>query len=156
MLHSCTGCFLKKKHAKQKGSKKMKKHITRNTKTQVVGALRKIWRTHPLRLAAITAACVDNSEKTHLRKYRCAACKNLFYKQQIEVNHIKSASANEKIDEFIKRIFCNIKSYKGDDALTNDNITTTIKALAEKNLQVVCKECHGKITKEQNKKRRKK
>ena len=132
----------------------MKKPVTRSTKTQVVSAIRKIWRTHPLRSSAITAACTDNTEKTHLHRYQCASCKNLFYKQQIEVDHVKSASANETIDAFIKRIFCDIKSYKGDNALTNDNVETTISFLAEKNLQVVCKECHKKITKEQNKKRK--
>jgi 5-methylcytosine-specific restriction endonuclease McrA len=132
----------------------MKKITTKNTKTQVVAAIRKIWRTHPIRTKAISLACLDEKEKVHNRKYKCSVCKKHFLKQQVEVNHKTAAPKNESLQDFVSRIFCNIKSYKGEEVILSTGEKTTIKELAEKNLEVVCKECHKKITKEQNKKRK--
>ena len=128
----------------------LKKATTKNTKTQIIAAIRKIWRNHPLKKSCLDAACVDLKAKTYERKYICAKCKKSFLAQSVDVDHITPAPKNESVDSFIKRIFCDIKSYKGDTCILNSGENTTIKMQAAFYLRVLCKNCHKEITKKQN------
>lgn len=133
---------------------KTKKPTTKNVKTQVTSAIRKLWRVFPPRVSALELACIDSSKAAHDKPYKCALCGNLFLKQQVEVNHKRCAHVNETTDEFIARIFLNIVSWKGDEFTDNSGIIWTKVALANEHLEVLCKNCHKIKTKEQNKTRK--
>ena len=130
----------------------MKKEVTKNTRTLVVSAIRKIWRTFPPRQKAIEIACINTKEKRHNRKYKCSVCEKSFLLQQVEVNHKNSAKKDESVDDFYKRILLGVKSWKGDIFKLFSGEEKTAIQLAKENLEVVCKECHKIITKEQRKK----
>jgi len=134
--------------------KTVKKPTTKNLKMLVISAIRKLWRNYPPRNASLELACIDKSVAAHNRQYRCAMCNDLFLKQQCEINHLKCAPPNESLDEFVRRIFLNIASWKGDEFTDNNGIKWTKEALAQEYLEVLCKNCHKIKTKTQNKQRR--
>jgi predicted nucleic-acid-binding Zn-ribbon protein len=131
-----------------------KQLTTKNMKSQVVSAVRKIWNMHPLKTAALKQACTNPGAASHKKKYLCFMCMKTFLKQEVEVNHYIPAPAGESLDAFVERIFCHIKSYKGDDVILTTGKTTTMQDVANKYLQVYCKECHKILTKAQNHERR--
>lgn len=62
--------------------------------------------------------------------YRCAQCEKDFPQSGVQVDHIEPIGSCKSWDEFIERLFCEAD-----------------------NLQVLCKACHKKKTKKENKKR---
>jgi len=68
------------------------------------------------------------------KHYKCASCKNSFVAKDVEVNHIEPVipiTGFDNWDGVISRLFCE----------------------ADK-LEVLCRDCHKKITKEENTNRR--
>ena len=133
--------------------KTTKKQTTKNIKTLITAAIRKIWRTFPVRAEAIKIACVNPEAKVYDRKYKCSCCGQDFFLQQVEVNHKESAKKDESFDEKVDRIFLGVKSWKGDEFTLKNGLVTTPESLADMFLEVVCKSCHKEITKKQKKER---
>ena len=132
-------------------AKQIKVPPTKNTRALVKSAIRKIWRTFPPRLAALKIACVNPEAKAHDRKYLCSLCLGQFLLQQVEVNHKIPAVTDESLEYFTRRILLDVVSWKSDAFLLHDGSVQTADCLAKENLEVLCKCCHSKLTKEFNK-----
>lgn len=103
--------------------KKPQKKREFNVKGYVFGALRKIWRWHPVRRQALALAKVSgNMFKEDM--FTCAKCDEVFPKKQVQVDHI-----NPVIDP--KRGFLDWNTYI--DRLLNVTIH---------DVQILCKDCH--------------
>lgn len=119
-----------------KKAKKPRKKKEFNVKGYVFGALRKIWRWHPVRRQALAIAKVFDSAATQ-EMYTCAKCDRMRLKKEVQVDHI-----NPVIDPATG--FTSWDTYI--DRLLNVKVS---------DVQVLCKDCHNLKTQSENKKRRK-
>jgi 5-methylcytosine-specific restriction endonuclease McrA len=118
----------------------------------ITSAIRKAWKNSPLRAEALRLACVNPEAKPYEKRYECVNCEDTFLGQQIEVNHKNDGfGKKETWDEFITRILCGVESITWIDtaAIVNGAMTPSLEEIVEANLQVLCKSCHSKVTKEQ-------
>jgi 5-methylcytosine-specific restriction endonuclease McrA len=115
---------------KRKAKKKAKKSEW-NIEGYIFGALRKIWRWHPVRRAALKASSCG------IERHVCAKCKEVFPKKQVQVDHI-----NPVIDP--KTGFT-----------TWDSYITRLLRVTILDVQVLCKVCHRQKTNAENTERRK-
>lgn len=99
--------------------KKPRKPINRNTwvKTKLRSASL-LW---PARAEAIKAARAERG------KYKCAECRELFIRSQIQLDHINPVvdpkTGWTTFDDFINRLFCDAEGFR-----------------------VLCRQCHDSIT----------
>jgi 5-methylcytosine-specific restriction endonuclease McrA len=134
-------------------SKKQKAPWNMNQK--VTSAIRKVWRTSPMRLIALQKACLTPDAKNYDKTYECAVCKGAFLGQQVEVDHVMSEEAKESWSEFIERMFLHVDKVVYDEnndayAYSEDGVVEPMTDFVVGKLQVLCKKCH----KEEGKKRR--
>jgi 5-methylcytosine-specific restriction endonuclease McrA len=96
----------------------------------ITSALRSASRRWPPKYECLKAACVgvQRNPKTNrdAKHYLCKACGEVFPQKQVQVDHIDPIGHCVSWDLFIEKLFCE-----------------------SGNLQVVCKECHKKKTKEE-------
>jgi hypothetical protein len=96
----------------------------------VTSALRAASRRWPPKYEAIKAAFtkikINKTSGRKARHYKCAACGKDFTQSNVQVDHIKPIGKDLSWDEFIEKLFCE-----------------------RDNLQVLCKACHKKKTKEE-------
>lgn len=97
-------------------------------------ALRRAWTKYPVKYAVLDKAKqpYTGTDKRTKWVYKCASCLSTFKSTEVNVDHIKPAGTLKDyadLPEFVKNLFCE-----------------------EDNLQVLCKECHDKKTKEERKK----
>lgn len=99
----------------------------------VVSALRGAFRRWQPKYDTLKSAFTTQktNEKTGrlAKHYRCAKCKKDFPQSNVQVDHIDPIGSCATFDEFVERLFCE-----------------------KENLQVLCKPCHKKKTKKENKK----
>lgn len=120
-----------------KKKKDLKKNLYPNPQI-IKGALRRVMSRSPI-LREVREKAVHPTKKGPRggKMYICCYCKGVFPGNHIQVDHkkmvvgIKESIENMSYDLLVKRIFCK-----------------------PSNLQVLCKQCHSKKTKEENKKRR--
>jgi len=98
------------------------------------------FRRWPPKYLVLTSSCVGKKINKATGRiashYLCAYCLGEFPNKEVQVDHINPvvpSSGFTTWDDFINRLFCN-----------------------EEQLQVLCKSCHAKKTKEENKQRKKK
>lgn len=119
-----------------KKAKKPKKKKEFNVKGYVFGALRKIWRWHPVRRKALSLSKAHDSTLDG-DWHTCAKCDNVRPKKLVQVDHINPVVDPEygfkSWDEYIDRLL---------------NVTID-------DVQVLCKDCHQAKTQAENKLRRK-
>ena len=94
-------------------------------------ALRRAWTKYPVRYQVMDAAKKPYTGKDKRTKwvYECASCKGKFKSTEVQVDHIKPAGTlkdYKDLPSFVRNLFCEAD-----------------------NLQVLCKECHNKKTKEE-------
>lgn len=96
----------------------------------ITSALRSASRRWPPKFERLKEACVGirKNAKTNrdAKHYRCASCEELFPQSNVQVDHIEPIGAVDSWDEFIERLFCE-----------------------SDNLQVLCKPCHKKKSKQE-------
>lgn len=115
----------------------------------LIGAIKRVWRRHPTRLAVLKSAEVrlpqTNKDGSRAKRdavfYKCSLCRALAKSQrsskypQIHIDHIDPIIPIERelksIDEIVPRIFCSTE-----------------------NLMALCENCHSQKTKLENEKRR--
>jgi 5-methylcytosine-specific restriction endonuclease McrA len=94
-------------------------------------ALRRAWTKYPVRYQVMDKARKPYTGKDKRTKwvYVCAACQKTFKSTEVNVDHIKPAGTlrtYSDLPDFVKNLFCEAD-----------------------NLQVLCKTCHDKKTKEE-------
>lgn len=92
-------------------------------------ALRQAWSKYPVKFQVMNAAKKDVDWGRTRYAYQCADCKELFKATDVQVDHIKPAGSlktYKDLPKFVETLFCE-----------------------SDNLQVLCKECHAKKTKEE-------
>lgn len=89
----------------------------------VKAALRRTWGRSKQRQSALKSA------KVAYGQYRCAECKQIHRRKNIQVDHIVPVGKFKNFDVYIERLFCDAKG-----------------------LRVLCVECHKTKTKEDRKK----
>jgi 5-methylcytosine-specific restriction endonuclease McrA len=97
-------------------------------------ALRRAWTKYPVRYQVMDAAKspYKGTDKRTRWVYKCATCKKNFKSTEVNVDHINPAGTLTKysdLPKFVQNLFCEAD-----------------------NLQVLCKTCHDKKTKEERKK----
>lgn len=116
-------------------------------KNQIKGAIRRIFRLSPwmsltLKKVRIEKQKLNKNGEVSAKKdvyYRCRMCNGEFKAKDVQVDHIDPVIPSGKTinemtyDEIVERIFCNLS-----------------------NLQVLCKPCHTKKTKDEKQKNKKK
>jgi hypothetical protein len=131
-----------------------------NLRSKLTSAIRKIWRTSPLKQLALKLACVNTEAPVRERLYKCSCCNGEFLAQSVDVNHRVDASKGELLNSFVNRLFCGIDSvwYAEDGTPMTDYAGHEVKLeeVVKRHLNVMCIKCHKKLTKEQNEERRKK
>jgi hypothetical protein len=90
----------------------------------IKSALRRTWGRSKQRQSALYNA------KVAYGQYRCAKCCKIYRRKEIEVDHIIAVGKFKDFDTYIERLFCDSSK-----------------------LAVLCKDCHKKKTKIDNKKR---
>ena len=138
------------------GEVQMKKKAPWNLRTRLVSAIRKVWRTSPLRLEALRQACVDMNVKTYDRKYKCSECGGEFLLAQVDVDHLE-AGRGENYQEMVDRLFCGVlTATTSDEGKTHvklgDGSQKPLECVVGAFLRVLCKSCHAKKTKAEKKK----
>ncbi|HAT77167.1 MAG TPA: hypothetical protein DCS19_10090 [Flavobacterium sp.] len=123
-----------------------------NPKQKSINAIRKLWKNSPMRKLAMDLACLNSHEAVKKRKYRCEKCKQNFYAQHIEIDHLE-ASSHDSIDVFLRKQMCGVvkikksmnpleklvcEMYNGETLLLEDVVKT--------HLQVLCLDCHKEKT----------
>lgn len=101
-----------------------------NLKRNIVNKLREVYRSYPVRNQALKAALRPNSA------YECAECKNLFTKNQVQVDHREPVVSTDGFidwNTYIERMFCPLEG-----------------------MWVLCKPCHLKKSIVENAARRRK
>lgn len=97
-------------------------------------ALRRAWTKYPVRYQVMDSAKqpYKGTDKRTKWVYKCTTCKKLFKSTEVNVDHITPAGSLNKYSDlpaFVKNLFCEAD-----------------------NLQVLCKGCHDKKTKEERSK----
>ena len=100
---------------------------TWNERTQIVNALRKVWRNSPPRRDALKAVALGKGW------WKCSACKKKSEKPKIDhiIPVVDTSTGFIDWNTYINRLFC-----------------------VADNLQVLCSSCHEKKTKEEKKERK--
>jgi len=115
-------------------------NITKKDRNLIKGAIRRVFSRSALRIAVVNAAQIQHSDASRPRVKKwclCAICKQPEAKSYVEVDHIEpvvkidSSFEDMTLDEFVDRLWCDIKG-----------------------LQVVCESCHDKKTAEEQKVRK--
>ena len=117
---------------------KMTKESYYPKKNLIKGAIRRLF-TRSQQVSDSRAAALDRHKKGVRggKQYKCAICRKSFGLNKINVDHIEAVIPYDKTindlsyDELVERIFCDIS-----------------------NLQVLCKGCHDKKSKEERKLRK--
>lgn len=136
--------------------KAKKKKSPWNLNQKVTAAIRKIWRTSPMRLRALELACVTPDNKNYAKTYECSCCHGVFLAQQVQVDHVMDEESQESWDEFIQRIFLDTEKITYEDTgeevcCLSDGSTETLSEIVVGKLSVVCIPCHNRLTKERKK-----
>ena len=125
-----------------------------NLKGKLTSAIRKIWRTSPLKQLALKLACSNPEAPVRERLYKCSCCNGEFLAQSVDINHKKDAERNEMLVTFVSRLFCGIDSvwYLEDGTPMTDYAGHEVKLeeVVKRHLNVMCLKCHKALTKQQN------
>lgn len=100
-----------------------------NHRTNIVSALRRVWRFSPEVKAARDSARVVLQETPRRVAYRCARCGGLYKSDDVQVDHIVPVvpvGGFDSWDGYVARMFCGVDGY-----------------------QVLCGPCHDERTAEQ-------
>lgn len=94
-------------------------------------ALRQAWNKYPVKYQCLNNAKRPSQldDKRTKWEYQCNECKGWFKTKEVQVDHKESAGSlktYEDLPDFVRRLFCELD-----------------------NLQVLCKVCHDKKTKEE-------
>ncbi len=116
--------------------KKIKKKKEFNVKGYIFGALRKIWRWHPVRRQILALAKVNGCNLVG-DWFACAKCDQIFPKKQVQVDHIKPV-----IDP-------------AAGFTTWDSVIEAMLNVTLDDVQILCFDCHRLKTNTENELRRK-
>jgi 5-methylcytosine-specific restriction endonuclease McrA len=97
--------------------------VRKNVVKFVKASLRRTWSRSKQRQTALKAA------KIAYGKYRCAKCREIFRRKDINVDHIIAVGKFKDFNQYIERLFCDARG-----------------------LQILCRECHKTKTREDRKK----
>jgi len=134
---------------------KKKQKATWNRDGKITSAIRKIWRTSPMKVLALEMACVDSSQPVRKRLYKCAICGGEFVAQLCDVDH-KVEGKGEEWGVFIERIFLGISkvTYTPEGHPMVDG--ESLESYVTDHLDVLCIDCHKDKTTKAKKKGTKK
>ena len=115
----------------------MNKYITAKEHRMIIGALKRVFSRSEHAQRIRTAAVAQRSGPKGGKRFICAGCKGVFTAANVNVDHaqpvisIGHSASTKTLDELIDQLWCN-----------------------PSNLQILCKKCHNKKSKQEQKERR--
>jgi hypothetical protein len=122
-----------------------------NLKSRLTSAIRKIWRTSPLKQLALKLACINTEAPVRERLYKCSCCNGEFLAQSVDIDHNKCGPKGELLNSFVNRLFLGLDSvyYREDGTPMTEYAghEVQLEEVVRKHLSVLCLTCHKAKTK---------